>query len=1391
MADRFWKSMPAALKKPTLDELYRRLRDLDYTQIDERMAVMLNDILQLEEQGECRESATEAVLMVGYTTEGISNQEPTRWLSWNVDGGVRGFDLARNPGLSNNTEYGAGEFPLPTRPSARSTGQSSSKVPSMMRAQQTTKAYPDLGVLKKEIEKTQRERNKANLDRDQAKLDREKAQLVRDQAVNERDQTLRLLEMLRAEHQQELRVRENAANCEQLKSEMERIEQRQRELDAQKGARQKERVVTSSRPESRMEVDEAPRARGRFNLDREAREHMSEGLEVWIPNEATSSLRSLETQPIRPLMDVVLPGYTPTSTSSGSQVSGSSLRLKELNEKLRQKSRESSARAELLLTWREQPVRSDMISSYKKNTEKRYHRHNRLDWNAEQKARRDCFHDAAWVEYLAPPRVPECAVHLIIGDSLLRVLTRIQSHWQTGVLSFAGAATPQILATLEMLGMTKVYTVTSDPLERSKTRNTSRPWWVALETLKEMEDCLKKLDSGVARKRRNWATQQKAEVNKIELANQLKRSWQNLLKDHFEEAMRTPSSAPPLMANPFVRTAGQLMFTWSLVGIELETLSSYDRLKLGSKKLEVYQALMQHVARDNSGLSLARRKDATCFLRWVMSMMSDSTILACYQRASGSRTVEKRVSTIILNVYQSTGIEKEDGSRLSLENHRKLDEVRRFYNKKFEEEHDVHRNLASPEQYSRLSEKGEYQYVSGVMGIAYNPFLDSETGGAHRSHEVAELLKFWTEKIVEIDAVEKERPSLGLILEKTAEVVSIPRSNKRVEVNMGDGNGLLITNLGVVWKLLRPSWCPHPHASLIEETTERMSLAPTEDEDLAKLSVVHKLILPQMKESGEKTNNLESATKMEPGSCLDSTCGSGEHTCDGRPCVRILSFQKEDLVTWFEDITEREKSEIQIVAECYARTTVNIATALGFFSRMCSLQSLERLESEHHLVTALSVESWPGVLQVTQKHIRSWKVGLEAEMGFPMSEAYGLSLNAKSLIGSMMANLCGSHYPLHMAMVEASSQRILVDKAFSVPKCVRLARVSHKLLRKIRGTVPKELRDDLSEIWGEELLKLESENTSDHERQNEIGKPVGGAPNMGENDTMHEKKMELEPLLEASGERNLRSIEITHGECPCHCLAQTVWYPNHKNLCLVWDMEEIRSIGLPDHRQKVTLLVVSTMLALRWIEENITKYREAKTPTAESIYAIDYSRRLELFETSCKVFAIPMEVRHVWSRLRYFPWFRATLTSWLYMTTKDHMRKHQKEYRQFQAEIGPEAFKRPLLTHRNAITTGWKRVGKMSRDNTKARESILEADLAKSVSLSLHNSFCLNRESRVKALPNQAKRLQEQREWMQSYEQLKAWEEIVISSEDEEELLKQFAVSSTSGYGTSKAKSAK
>ena len=192
----------------------------------------------------------------------------------------------------------------------------------------------------------------------------------------------------------------------------------------------------------------------------EVDEHMNEGLEVWIQTESVSSVRGLKTQPIRPLMDLALPGYTPSSTPSCIQVSGSSSRLKELNERLQLRNRESPTRAEQPPTWREQPVRNVVIASYKKNTDSRYHRHNRMDWNTAQRARRGCFHDAAWAEYYTQPQIPEGAVHLIVGDSLIRVLTRIKSHWQTGILSFSEAATPQMLASLEMLGMARMYTVT-------------------------------------------------------------------------------------------------------------------------------------------------------------------------------------------------------------------------------------------------------------------------------------------------------------------------------------------------------------------------------------------------------------------------------------------------------------------------------------------------------------------------------------------------------------------------------------------------------------------------------------------------------------------------------------------------------------------------------------------------------------------------------------------------------------------------------------------------------------------------------------------------------------------------------------------------------------------
>ena len=74
---------------------------------------------------------------------------------------------------------------------------------------------------------------------------------------------------------------------------------------------------------------------------------------------------------------------------------------------------------------------------------------------------------------------------------------------------------------------------------------------------------------------------------------------------------------------------------------------------------------------------------------------------------------------------------------------------------------------------------------------------------------------------------------------------------------------------------------------------------------------------------------------------------------------------------------------MQIVAECYTNTTVNRATALGFFSMMCSLQSLEMLESEHHLVTVWSIESWLGCWKQPRSTSEGGRLASRQNWDFP------------------------------------------------------------------------------------------------------------------------------------------------------------------------------------------------------------------------------------------------------------------------------------------------------------------------------------------------------------------------------------------------------------------------
>ena len=65
----------------------------------------------------------------------------------------------------------------------------------------------------------------------------------------------------------------------------------------------------------------------------------------------------------------------------------------------------------------------------------------------------------------------------------------------------------------------------------------------------------------------------------------------------------------------------------------------------------------------------------------------------------------------------------------------------------------------------------------------------------------------------------------------------------------------------------------------------------------------------------------------------------------------------------------KAKTETELIADCHGETQVNLVTALGFYSMFGSLESLMNLERKHEMVTTISLEVFPGVLQTEQKHI--------------------------------------------------------------------------------------------------------------------------------------------------------------------------------------------------------------------------------------------------------------------------------------------------------------------------------------------------------------------------------------------------------------------------------------
>ena len=298
----------------------------------------------------------------------------------------------------------------------------------------------------------------------------------------------------------------------------------------------------------------------------------------------------------------------------------------------------------------------------------------------------------------------------------------------------------------------------------------------------------------------------------------------------------------------------------------------------------------------------------------------------------------------------------------------------------------------------------------------------------------------------------------------------------------------------------------------------------------------------------------------------------------------------------------KARTETELIADFHGGTEVNLVTALGFYSMFGSLESILNLEQIYEMVTAISVEVFPGVLQTELKHIGKWREAIEAEMNIRHNETYCRPSGARYLVGWTLAPMSKSIYPVHFVAVDVKSTRTIVDQAFSAPKCVRLTRMSKKsyeLLCKMFSAVPERTKEELELILGRKFMGYVSGNFSDFERQKQRGSTVTDYNTVDENDEVHRVMMEVEPLPEASGKRNWRRFILTHDEVSCHCLLQTWWYPERSNLVLIRDSGELLSMSLPDSSRPSTIVIVGVMMAIRWLEAHVRENKRQEAPTGE------------------------------------------------------------------------------------------------------------------------------------------------------------------------------------------------
>ena len=423
-------------------------------------------------------------------------------------------------------------------------------------------------------------------------------------------------------------------------------------------------------------------------------------------------------------------------------------------------------------------------------------------------------------------------------------------------------------------------------VEMMKARKSARGHLMAWKEKQAMQEYLRELTENSNLNRKEYGAVMSSDANEIGLERLLEISCRVALQRYFDETMHAPATVAAYLAYPGTRTDLQVRLAWCLMGIKKAEYEANNDSKSKEQELELMEALRTLFSRDDSAIAWAKRKDALCFVRFVVDRIPTPVLGECLKTIrQGEVDGERNFLRALLELYQDMPLAISNKESEDMESYRRLEEVRRYSNKELKVSRELIDAVRGQKDYATLGKLKSFQYVSGIPGMAYNPFVNEEAREAYFDYEQVIVLDFWLERVKETCMLMVEQTKLGIVLEERVVELSVPELKGQVSFDCGSWDGPLKTSLKTMWELMKPSWCPHPNAGSIWDMTADITLDLDDDASLHDLAMIHHLLTrrvtkQQKNPSTEPSEGSPSSDWLRRGTCLALNSGMDGNVCN-------------------------------------------------------------------------------------------------------------------------------------------------------------------------------------------------------------------------------------------------------------------------------------------------------------------------------------------------------------------------------------------------------------------------------------------------------------------------------------------------------------------------------